>query len=1000
VFGDTVLGTSSPRRTITVSNFGGGPVTMTTFGVSDGTNYSIFYETCAANIVIAPGGSCTVSVEFHPTQAIAYGPATLSFQTNATNRPTVSTSGAGIYKKDCKDSDGDGLCDDWETNGVTVRTSDGNDHFVNLPAMGANALHKDIFIQADWMYTTDTTRPYGAHYHTPKPDAMADVVRAFAAVNIDVHIDCGRDCSMKPGATWGDLSAVTAGIPEDSTNCLIVAFPFKGGPLNDCAMYTAPVNATAKTPYIPSPDQWTKFDAMSVPFLNTGRGLVFHHAIFGHFQHNNFPAGTSSGLSGNSLNCDSSGNCDSFDLGGSKIMVTLAPFTNAVGSQHEQGGTLMHELGHNLSLHHGGNDETNYKPNYLSVMNYSFQIPGLIYNGGYLLDYSRFNLPALDETNLNEFLGLGGPADFAQYGTTWFAKNDTAAAHIIEDARGRINWDDDGFYTAAAKEDIDGDTNKAGSKIYYTLNASQDDWDHLWFCGGDMAGVGAPHTIDKAYSYCGAPRPVPALKSRAELPVDNTPAPRPDSELNFEEASRIPALRRVQVIAPNTFGLAPGTSATLAVMVANTGLNPDNYVVDVSQSPGWVDANAQFAPVTLQPGASAMVQIKVSVPPSAALGTVQRISFSAKSQTWTGIVDSAQVFLSATATPETLAFSSRVLRMAALNVGTSGMPSPLVVTNTGGAPVGIASILASDDFSQTNNCGSSLASNASCVIEVVFTPTDGGIRNGAITVTESRSNNSHVIYLQSTGVVIPLLPKVNAVVNAATSVGGSLAPGALFTIYGANLAAAPAEAGALPLPENLGGVSISVGGIPAAMLYAGPDQVNAQLPFDLKPGSAGFVLTSATGKVFEGTIQVSAVSPGLFMIPGGQHAAAQNQDLSVNSPSRPTPSGGVIVLYSTGGGVTDQTIATGAGSPFSPPANLLASVTANVGTQAAKVVFAGMTPGTAGLAQVNIVVPATGPDGQPLPPGDYPVVLTVDGVKSNAGDVSVGPAQNALPQQP
>jgi uncharacterized protein (TIGR03437 family) len=219
-------------------------------------------------------------------------------------------------------------------------------------------------------------------------------------------------------------------------------------------------------------------------------------------------------------------------------------------------------------------------------------------------------------------------------------------------------------------------------------------------------------------------------------------------------------------------------------------------------------------------------------------------------------------------------------------------------------------------------------------------------------------------------------------------------------MYGANLAAAPAEAGALPLPENLGGVSLCVGGIPAAMLYAGPDQVNAQLPFDLKPGSAGFVLISATGKVFERTIQVSAVSPGLFMIPGGQHAAAQNQDLSVNSPSRPTPSGGVIVLYSTGGGVTDQTIATGAGSPFSPPANLLASVTANVGTEAAKVVFAGMTPGTAGLAQVNIVVPATGPDGQPLPPGDYPVVLTVDGVKSNAGDVSVGPAQNALPQQP
>jgi tetratricopeptide (TPR) repeat protein len=96
-----------------------------------------------------------------------------------------------------------------------------------------------------------------------------------------------------------------------------------------------------------------------------------------------------------------------------------------------------------------------------------------------------------------------------------------------------------------------------------------------------------------------------------------------------------------------------------------------------------------------------------------------------------------------------------------------------------------------------------------------------------------------------------------------------------------------------------------------------------------------------------------------------------------------------VVLYFTGEGAVDQTIATGAASP-TPPANVLASVTATIDGLPATVLFAGMTPGAVGLGQVNVTVPATGPDGKQLPPDDYPVVLTVGGTKSNFGNVSVG----------
>lgn len=44
------------------------------------------------------------------------------------------------------DSDEDGLPDHWENSGVTI-----GGQFINLPAMGASAQHKDIFVQANWL---------------------------------------------------------------------------------------------------------------------------------------------------------------------------------------------------------------------------------------------------------------------------------------------------------------------------------------------------------------------------------------------------------------------------------------------------------------------------------------------------------------------------------------------------------------------------------------------------------------------------------------------------------------------------------------------------------------------------------------------------------------------------------------------------------------------------------------------------------------------------------
>jgi hypothetical protein len=107
---------------------------------------------------------------------------------------------------------------------------------------------------------------------------------------------------------------------------------------------------------------------------------------------------------------------------GYDFVVTLGFFRAAgVLTDRMVAGTFMHELGHNLGLQHGGAQDNantndffdNYKPNYISVMNYAFQFgiayaatPGSTTIAGYRVDYSDVKLPDLDETNLNETVGI------------------------------------------------------------------------------------------------------------------------------------------------------------------------------------------------------------------------------------------------------------------------------------------------------------------------------------------------------------------------------------------------------------------------------------------------------------------------------------------------------------------------------------------------------------------------------------------------------------------
>jgi len=175
----------------------------------------------------------------------------------------------------------------------------------------------------------------------------------------------------------------------------------------------------------------------------------------------------------------------------------------------------MHELGHSLALQHGGDEAGaidpdtkleifNHKPNYLSIMNYSFQITGLIKDevDGFF-DYSRFELPTIDEGALDELNGLDGGPQIEAYGTRFrvqfpfFCIPDTLEVlWASEDsANGPINWNCDPIINVLGT--VQSDVNGAGGENQ--ILTSFNDWANLDFRAGNIgAGIGgAPIEISE-----------------------------------------------------------------------------------------------------------------------------------------------------------------------------------------------------------------------------------------------------------------------------------------------------------------------------------------------------------------------------------------------------------------------------------------------------------------------------------------------------------------------
>jgi uncharacterized protein (TIGR03437 family) len=232
----------------------------------------------------------------------------------------------------------------------------------------------------------------------------------------------------------------------------------------------------------------------------------------------------------------------------------------------------------------------------------------------------------------------------------------------------------------------------------------------------------------------------------------------------------------------------------------------------------------------------------------------------------------------------------------------------------------------------------------------------------------------------------PNVPSVNpgGMVGAANYGGARLPPGGIIAIFGKNLAQAGAAAN-LPLPVNLGGVTLTAAGKDLPLFYTSAGQVNAQLPTELVAGTRVAVVAKVTvgGNSILSVpevITVGPTAPGIFSVTQdgkGQGVIVDASNRLLDGKQASAAPGQVVVIYCSGLGATTPAVASGQAAPSNPLALVTPLPVVNIGGAPAVVQFAGMTPGLVGLYQLNVVVPA-GVTGLAVP-----VFITHEGVTSN-----------------
>jgi uncharacterized protein (TIGR03437 family) len=448
----------------------------------------------------------------------------------------------------------------------------------------------------------------------------------------------------------------------------------------------------------------------------------------------------------------------------------------------------------------------------------------------------------------------------------------------------------------------------------------------------------------------------------------------PAGQSNIQSVQLSTASSTAVPLSVNCEGVSGGTT-WLAASASGNSVNPVNLV--------QVTANSQGLTPGVYQGAVSLVFGDGS--PTQNVNVLFVVTPSSSG----GVSNIAQRFNGAAAagcTPQSVLMVMRQLG--------SGFSSPV------GWPVDLEAQLA-------DNCG-----NPATGATVVATFSNGdpplalaNIGNGIYSATWKPATPAATTTVTLTGLQAPLLPATitisgssttnptpppfiaaGGVVNGASfAAGADVAPGGIVSVFGSNLGPASGSQAGFPLPTNLGGITLTIGGINAPLFYSGSGQVNAQLPFEIPANSQTQVVARAISGSTESDavpepVTISAAHPGIFTT-NGTLGAILNVSYQLVSASNPANPGDVIQIYCTGLGATNPPSITGQAA-VSGVAVIEPAVT--VGGLAAGLQYAGVAPGFVGLYQVNVAIPSS------VTPGSaVPVVITQNGIASNTATIVV-----------
>jgi uncharacterized protein (TIGR03437 family) len=245
-------------------------------------------------------------------------------------------------------------------------------------------------------------------------------------------------------------------------------------------------------------------------------------------------------------------------------------------------------------------------------------------------------------------------------------------------------------------------------------------------------------------------------------------------------------------------------------------------------------------------------------------------------------------------------------------------------------------------------------------------------------------------------------PQVNAVVDSASYSQGTISPGQLLTLFGLGLGPAtltlfnpsvPAPQIPSALPVTGPATSVTIGGVAAPILYTSANQASVIVPYTVSGASADLVLSYNGLASAPVSLTVAPTSPGIYTTDAsgrGQGAILNynltTNDYTLNSNAAPALKGGIAVLYVSGIGATNASVAaptTAAATLIAPNAVVTpsANVSVTVGGIAASVIGAISPIGSVpGLLQINISIPSNAPVGAAVP-----VVVNIGGVDTQNG---------------